>query len=67
MQVTVFFNKIKDEIISNLKKAKKEIKVAVAWLTDEDIPYRDPLLASMQSQLCVVAESPARDSAYRAV
>jgi hypothetical protein len=37
MQVTVHFQKIKDEIINNLKKAKKEIKVAVAWLTDEDI------------------------------
>jgi hypothetical protein len=37
MQVSVHFQKIKDEIISNLKKAKSEIKVAVAWLTDEDI------------------------------
>lgn len=37
MQATVHFQKIKDEIISNLKKANKEIKVAVAWLTDEDI------------------------------
>lgn len=37
MQVAVHFQKIKDEIISNLKKANKEIKVAVAWLTDEDI------------------------------
>jgi hypothetical protein len=31
MQVNVHFNEIKDEIISNLKKAKSEIKVAVAW------------------------------------
>ena len=37
MKVTVHFQNIKDEIISNLKKANKEIKVAVAWLTDEDI------------------------------
>nr|WP_315155706.1 phospholipase D-like domain-containing protein [uncultured Flavobacterium sp.] len=37
MQVSVHFQRIKDEIISNLKKAKSEIKVAVAWLTDEDI------------------------------
>ena len=37
MQATVYFSKIKEEIITNLKKANKEIKVAVAWLTDEDI------------------------------
>jgi hypothetical protein len=37
MNVTVHFQNIKDEIISNIKKANKEIKVAVAWLTDEDI------------------------------
>lgn len=37
MQATVHFQKIKDEIIRNLKKANSEIKVAVAWLTDEDI------------------------------
>ncbi|MBK7669562.1 MAG: hypothetical protein IPJ32_20835 [Sphingobacteriaceae bacterium] len=37
MHSIVCFSKIKDEIISNLKNAKKEIKVAVAWLTDEDI------------------------------
>ncbi len=37
MHATVHFQKIKDEIISNLKKANTEIKVAVAWLTDEDI------------------------------
>ena len=37
MQSTVFFSNIKAEIISNLNKATKEIKVAVAWLIDEDI------------------------------
>jgi phosphatidylserine/phosphatidylglycerophosphate/cardiolipin synthase-like enzyme len=37
MQATVFFKDIRNEIIGNLKKANKEIKVAVAWLTDEDI------------------------------
>ena len=37
MQSTVFFSTIKAEIISNLTKATKEIKVAVAWLIDEDI------------------------------
>ncbi len=37
MTSTVFFKNIKGEIISNLQKASKEIKVAVAWLTDEDI------------------------------
>lgn len=37
MRATVHFQKIKEEIIKNLEKAKNEIKVAVAWLTDEDI------------------------------
>jgi hypothetical protein len=37
MQTTIFFSNIKQEIINNLKKANSEIKVAVAWLTDEDI------------------------------
>lgn len=37
MKATVHFSKIKDEIISNLKKAEKSIKIAVAWFTDEDI------------------------------
>jgi len=37
MKATVHFSKIKDEIISNLKKATKTIKIAVAWFTDEDI------------------------------
>ena len=37
MQATVFFKDIRNEIIGNLKKANNEIKVAVAWLTDEDI------------------------------
>jgi hypothetical protein len=37
MQTTVHFNNIKNEIIVNLKKATREIKVAIAWLTDEDI------------------------------
>lgn len=37
MKATVHFNKIKYEIIENLRKAKKTIKVAVAWFTDEDI------------------------------
>ncbi|MDO9581207.1 MAG: phospholipase D-like domain-containing protein [Bacteroidales bacterium] len=37
MTSNVLFSKIKAEIITNLYKASKEIKVAVAWLTDEDI------------------------------
>jgi phosphatidylserine/phosphatidylglycerophosphate/cardiolipin synthase-like enzyme len=37
MLATVYFSKIKDEIISNIQKATRDIKVAVAWLTDEDI------------------------------
>ena len=37
MNSIVIFRNIKDEIISNLLKANSEIKVAVAWLTDEDI------------------------------
>lgn len=37
MQSTVHFSNIKHEIIVNLKKATREIKVAIAWLTDEDI------------------------------
>ena len=37
MTSSVVFKNIKSEIISNLQKATKEIKLAVAWLTDEDI------------------------------
>ena len=37
MHITVYFQKIKEEIISNIRKATIDIKVAVAWLTDEDI------------------------------
>ena len=37
MQASVFFKSIKEEIIRNLRNANSEIKVAVAWLTDEDI------------------------------
>lgn len=37
MQTQVFFKTIKEEIISQLKSATINIKVAVAWLTDEDI------------------------------
>lgn len=37
MQATVFFKDIRNEIIGNLNKANNEIKVAVAWLIDEDI------------------------------
>jgi len=37
MQSIVHFSNIKHEIIGNLKKATREIKVAIAWLTDEDI------------------------------
>lgn len=37
MRTTVHFSDIKSEIIVNLKKATREIKVAIAWLTDEDI------------------------------
>ena len=37
MQATVYFRNIKEEIISNIHRASKDIRVAVAWLTDEDI------------------------------
>ena len=37
MKATAHFSSIKNEIIRNLKNAKQEIKVAVAWITDEDI------------------------------
>ncbi len=37
MIATVYFQNIREEIISNLRKANCNIKVAVAWLTDEDI------------------------------
>lgn len=37
MHTSVFFTNIKKEIITNLRKANSDIKVAVAWLTDEDI------------------------------
>lgn len=40
MPSTVHFSKIKDEIVRNLRKATTNIKVAVAWLTDEDIIRR---------------------------
>jgi hypothetical protein len=37
MELQVYFKNIKDEIIKTILKAKTEIKIAVAWLTDEDI------------------------------
>lgn len=37
MEVQVYFKNIKDEIIKTILKAKIEIKIAMAWLTDEDI------------------------------
>lgn len=37
MEVNVHFKDIKMEIISNLMKAQHHIKIAVAWLSDEDI------------------------------
>jgi hypothetical protein len=37
MQSVVHFSNIKNEIIGQLKKAVQNIKVAIAWLTDEDI------------------------------
>lgn len=37
MQSVVHFSNIRYEIIGQLKKATREIKVAIAWLTDEDI------------------------------
>lgn len=37
MQSVVHFSNIRNEIIGQLKKANREIKVAIAWLTDEDI------------------------------
>lgn len=37
MQSIVHFSNIRNEIIKQLKKANREIKVAIAWLTDEGI------------------------------
>jgi len=37
MQSAVHFSNIRNQIIGQLKKATREIKVAIAWLTDEDI------------------------------
>jgi hypothetical protein len=37
MELQVYFKNIKDEIIKTILKAKIEIKIAMAWLTDEDI------------------------------
>ena len=37
MTVSIHFNNIQQQIISSLKTARHSIKVAVAWLTDEDI------------------------------
>jgi hypothetical protein len=37
MQSVVQFSNIRNEIIGQLKKATREIKVGIAWLTDEDI------------------------------
>ncbi len=37
MQAVVHFSNIRNEIIGQLKKASHEIRVAIAWLTDEDI------------------------------
>lgn len=37
MQSVVHFSNIRNEIIGQLKKATREIKLAIAWLTDEDI------------------------------
>ena len=37
MEVNVHFKDIKKEIIFNLQKATHNIKIAVAWLSDEDI------------------------------
>jgi hypothetical protein len=37
MQAAIHFSNIKSEIIGQIKKADRDIKVAIAWLTDEDI------------------------------
>lgn len=37
MKSAVHFSNIKNEILAQLKKATQDIKVAVAWFTDEDI------------------------------
>lgn len=37
VEVSVVFRNIKEEIIANLKKATSDVRLAVAWLTDEDI------------------------------
>lgn len=37
MKSVAHFSNIRNEIIGQLRKATLEIKVAIAWLTDEDI------------------------------
>lgn len=37
MNATIHFNNIQSEIIRQLKKSQSEIKVCMAWLTDEDL------------------------------
>lgn len=37
MQSVVHFSNIRNEIIGQLKNATREIKAAIAWLTDEDV------------------------------
>src|SRR5690348_3048715 len=37
MLVNAHFTRIKIEILKNLKQARRHIRVAVAWITDEDV------------------------------
>lgn len=37
MQSVAYFSNIRNEIIGQLKRSTRDIKVAIAWLTDEDI------------------------------
>lgn len=54
MQTRAHFSKIKDEIIIQLRTAKNSVKVAVAWLTDDDLIRELTNLLSSQVAVSVV-------------
>ncbi|UYQ93811.1 FAM83 family protein [Chitinophaga horti] len=37
MKVSITYSQIKERIIKELKQAQKEVRIAIAWFTDEDI------------------------------
>ncbi|WP_291287157.1 phospholipase D-like domain-containing protein [Flavobacterium sp.] len=61
MKTEVFFSNIKKEIISKLRNSNTSIRVAVAWLTDEDI-IRELKLKSEQGVNVTVVISNAKEN-----